>query len=137
MTPTRVLTRAFAVAVLAGISLTAACNEAETALVIQNAQRIDAVLETIRSQSALSDEQLARLAKCESGNNPAAVSRSGKYRGLYQFDQRTWNGVAQSVLPEYVGVSPAMSPARVQDAMARALYAARGRSPWPVCGSRL
>ena len=53
--------------------------------------------------------------------------------GLYQFDQRTWNGVARSVLPEFVGVSPAVAPAEVQNAMARALYAARGRSPWPVC----
>ncbi|MEZ5321370.1 MAG: transglycosylase family protein [Microthrixaceae bacterium] len=86
---------------------------------------------------SLSDAQLRRLAACESGGNPRAVSASGAYRGLYQFDQRTWNGVARSVLPEYVGVSPSAAPAAVQDAMARALYTSRGRSPWPVCGRRL
>mgnify|MGYP001234680175 FL=1 len=90
-----------------------------------------------RSSNALDAAQLARLAKCESGGNPAARSKSGKYRGLYQFDQRTWNGVASSVLPSYVGVSPDAAPSYVQDAMARALFDARGRAPWPVCGKRI
>ena len=34
-----------------------------------------------RSSNALDAAQLARLAKCESGGNPAARSKSGKYRG--------------------------------------------------------
>ncbi len=86
---------------------------------------------------SLSDAQLARLANCESSGNPRAVSKSGTYHGLYQFNQRTWNGVASAVLPSYVGVKPSQAPPYVQDAMARALYKARGRSPWPVCGRRI
>ena len=89
------------------------------------------------ADNAPSDASLARLAKCESGGNPKAVSRSHRYFGLYQFDQRTWNGVANSVMPSYVGVSPADAPPEVQSALARALHAARGRSPWPVCGRRM
>ncbi len=87
--------------------------------------------------NAPSDASLARLAKCESGGNPKAVSRSHRYFGLYQFDQRTWNGVANSVMPGYAGVSPADAPPEVQSALARALHAARGRNPWPVCGRRM
>jgi Transglycosylase-like domain len=136
MNPTKAMTRAIACGTLALLGLTA-CTSEQQALVLAKAQEHNAVLTTMRSQSALSDEQLARLANCESGGNPQARSRSGSYYGLYQFNQGTWNGVAASVLPDYVGVSPAAAPPAVQDAMARALYAARGRSPWPVCGRRL
>lgn len=87
--------------------------------------------------NVLSDAQLARLAQCESSGNPTVVSKNGKYHGLYQFDQRTWDGVAKRYLPAYVGVKPSKAPKVIQDAMARALYSERGRSPWPVCGKRL
>ena len=33
------------------------------------------------------------LARCESTNNPRAVNPSGKYTGLFQFDDRTWHSV--------------------------------------------
>lgn len=79
----------------------------------------------------------AALRKCESGGNYQAVSKSGKYRGAYQFDQRTWNGVAASTTPDWVGVRPDAAPAHIQDANAQALYNARGRAPWPHCGKRL
>lgn len=92
------------------------------------------VVKEINERSNLSDSQLHRLAKCESTNNPQAVSKSGKYHGLYQFDQRTWNGVASSTVPEYVGTKPSRAPSKVQNAMARKLYESRGRSPWPHCG---
>ena len=51
---------------------------------------------------------LARIAQCESGGNPRAVSASGRYRGKYQFDQGTWEA--------YGGTG---DPAA---------------APWPVCG---
>ena len=105
-----------------------------TALVNFNS-RPQAQLASVKG--SLSDEQLARLARCESGGNPRAVSASGKYHGLYQFDQRTWNGIASSVAPEYVGTRPSAAPPEVQNAMARGLHAQRGRSPWPVCGRRM
>lgn len=132
------LTRALACGTIAVASLTAvACTpEEQAAFAAYQAYRSERLAST-RSTNSLSDAQLWRLAKCESGNNPRAVSRNGKYHGLYQFNQRTWDGVARSVLPEYMGVRPSTAPADVQDAMARALYNARGRSPWPVCGKRI
>lgn len=69
---------------------------------------------------------LSRIAKCESGGNPRAVSPSGKYRGKYQFDQRTWNGVGGSG-------DPAAASEAEQDMRASMLYSQRGNSPWPNC----
>lgn len=84
-----------------------------------------------RSTASPSDAALARLRACESGGNYQAVSRSGKYRGAYQFDRRTWASVKGA------GSDPAAASPAEQDAAARRLYASRGRSPWPVCGKRL
>jgi hypothetical protein len=137
MQPNPVLTRVLISGALALAAITAACAPGDQALVAAAGQNRTAVLASMRSQSGLSDQQLARLANCESGGNPASRSRNGKYHGLYQFNQGTWNSTAKSVLPEFVGVAPSAAPAEVQDAMARALYAARGRSPWPVCGRRM
>jgi len=71
---------------------------------------------------------LARIARCESGGDPTAVSASGRYRGKYQFSRATWR--------EYGGTGdPAAAPEAVQDRIAAALLAARGTSPWPHCGA--
>ena len=70
---------------------------------------------------------LAKIAQCESGGNPTAVSASGQYRGKYQFSRATWRGLGGSG-------DPAAAPESVQDAMAAKLLAQRGTSPWPVCG---
>ena len=90
----------------------------------------------INTNWAPSDAKLDLLVNCEAGGNPASVSKSGKYRGLGQFDQRTWNGTMSGIaeLPEFSGLAPNLAPEDVQRAGIRALYAARGRSPWPVCG---
>jgi hypothetical protein len=72
----------------------------------------------------------AKLRNCESGGNYQAVSASGKYRGAYQFDQRTWESVG--------GVGdPADAPPEEQDLRARILYSRSGNRPWPVCGRYL
>jgi hypothetical protein len=72
----------------------------------------------------------AKLRNCESGGNYQAVSASGKYRGAYQFDQRTWEGVG--------GVGdPADASPEEQDLRARILYSRSGNRPWPVCGRYL
>jgi hypothetical protein len=70
---------------------------------------------------------LARIARCESGGDPTAVSSSGRYRGKYQFSRATWRELGGSG-------DPAAAPESVQDAMAAKLLAQRGTSPWPVCG---
>jgi hypothetical protein len=70
------------------------------------------------------------LAMCESTDNPHAVSASGKYRGLYQFDLRTWRSVGGSG-------DPAQASRAEQTYRAQLLFADRGPAPWPVCGRRL
>lgn len=70
------------------------------------------------------------LAQCESGGNPTAVNPSGKYRGAFQFDRSTWASYGPAGDPAAASYSEQLRRARL-------LYAARGRSPWPVCGSRL
>jgi peptidoglycan hydrolase-like protein with peptidoglycan-binding domain len=70
---------------------------------------------------------LARIARCESGGDPTAISSTGRYRGKYQFSRATWRDLGGSG-------DPAAAPESVQDAMAAKLLAQRGTSPWPVCG---
>jgi peptidoglycan hydrolase CwlO-like protein len=70
---------------------------------------------------------LQRIAQCESGGNPQAISPSGQYRGKYQFDTGTWES--------YGGTGdPAAAPEAEQDRIAALLYAQRGAAPWPICG---
>jgi hypothetical protein len=85
----------------------------------------------------ISDDGLHRLRMCESTDNYGAVDRFGKYRGAYQFDQRTWDGVASRHFEWLVGVDPAVAHPAWQDLMARALYSERGAAPWPVCSKRM
>jgi hypothetical protein len=70
---------------------------------------------------------LQRIAQCESGGNPSAVSADGTYRGKYQFARETWRAMGGSG-------DPADAPEAEQDRIAAALLAQRGTAPWPVCG---
>ena len=72
---------------------------------------------------------LQRIALCESGGNPGAVSSDGTYRGKYQFDRTTWAAMGGAG-------DPAAASEAEQDARAFALYRQAGTSPWPVCGGR-
>jgi hypothetical protein len=73
---------------------------------------------------------LARIAQCESGGDPTAVSSSGAYRGKYQFSRATWRELGGTG-------DPAAAPEAEQDQRAAVLYAQRGTAPWPVCGRGL
>jgi peptidoglycan hydrolase-like protein with peptidoglycan-binding domain len=70
---------------------------------------------------------LARIAQCESGGSPTAISPDGQYRGKYQFTRETWQAMGGSG-------DPAQAPEAEQDQRAAALLAREGTSPWPVCG---
>jgi hypothetical protein len=70
---------------------------------------------------------LESIAACESGGNPEAVSPEGTYRGLFQFDQGTWESVGGHG-------DPAAAPEAEKDYRAALLYSEAGSSPWPVCG---
>jgi hypothetical protein len=71
---------------------------------------------------------LERIAQCESGGDPTAVSADGQYRGKYQFDRQTWVSLGGSG-------DPAQAPESEQDSRAAQLYRDRGASAWPTCGS--
>ncbi|WP_305852577.1 transglycosylase family protein [Conexibacter sp. SYSU D00693] len=71
---------------------------------------------------------LQAIAQCESGGDPAAVGGGGTYRGLFQFDQGTWQSVGGTGDPAAASVAEQVKRAQM-------LYARAGASPWPVCGS--
>ena len=79
-----------------------------------------------RSRSTGVSGQLARIARCESGGDPTAVSADGRYRGKYQFSRATWRDMGGSG-------DPAAAPEAEQDRIAAKLLAARGTAPWPNC----
>ena len=68
---------------LAAVLFTSACTADEIALYLDS---------TRETRSVLTNAELARLRACESTDNYQAISRSGLYRGAYQFDQATWDG---------------------------------------------
>lgn len=74
------------------------------------------------------DAKILALKMCESGNNYAANTGNGYY-GAYQYDIGTWANFGGYRLPSD-------APPAVQDAKFAQTYAARGASPWPVCGAR-
>lgn len=79
--------------------------------------------------SAKVQRTLDRIAVCESGGNPRAVSRGGQYRGKYQFHRSTWRSVGGKG-------DPARASEAEQDRRARILFRREGWKPWPVCGRK-
>ena len=73
---------------------------------------------------------LRLIAKCESGGDPTAVSRDGRYRGKYQFTRSTWRGLGGRG-------DPAEAPEREQDKRALKLYRREGVKPWGACGRKV
>ena len=67
-----------------------------------------------------------RIAQCESGGDPTAVSRDGRYRGKYQFTRSMWRRMGGHG-------DPAAAPEWLQDRLALALYRRSGTAPWPNC----
>ena len=73
---------------------------------------------------------LAKIAQCESGGDPTAVSADGRYRGKYQFSRETWESLGGEG-------DPADADEATQDAIALKLYEERGTAPWPSCSKQL
>jgi len=72
---------------------------------------------------------LERIASCESGGDPRAVSANRRYFGKYQFTRATWRSVGGRG-------NPARASEAEQDRRALILYRRAGTAPWPVCGRR-
>jgi len=69
---------------------------------------------------------LDRIAQCESGGDPRAVSADRRYFGKYQFLLDTWRRLGGHG-------SPARAPEAEQDARAAKLLAQEGTAPWGAC----
>jgi lysozyme family protein len=72
------------------------------------------------------DAVLERIAACESGGDPTAVSADGRYHGKYQFSLETWSAMGGDG-------NPAQAEASEQDRIAAKLLRQRGTAPWPNC----
>jgi uncharacterized protein YabE (DUF348 family) len=72
------------------------------------------------------------VAQCESGGNWHINTGNGFYGGL-QFDYGTWLSNGGGAYAQRAD----LASREQQIAVANRLYAARGSSPWPVCGQRL
>ena len=70
---------------------------------------------------------LQKIAQCESGGDPTAVSADGAYRGKYQFDRATWQQLGGSG-------DPAAAPESEQD-QPRRPSTASAAPPWPNCAA--
>jgi hypothetical protein len=81
---------------------------------------------SVRSRSVSLPRVLQRIAQCESGGNPSAVSPGGTYRGKYQFSRETWRRLGGDG-------DPADAPEWLQDRMALKLYRQSRTAPWPSC----
>ena len=71
-----------------------------------------------------------QIAACESSLDPNALNPTGKYRGLFQFDYRSW---------KYVGGSGDPSRASVTEQYKRAklLHEKQGWNAWPQCAKKV
>jgi peptidoglycan hydrolase-like protein with peptidoglycan-binding domain len=78
------------------------------------------------SAASTGDPVLQRIAACESGGEPTAVSADGRYRGKYQFSRATWRDMGGTG-------DPARASEVEQDRRAAKLLAQAGTSPWPNC----
>ena len=85
-----------------------------------------AVDEVRARSSSAADPVLERIANCESGGDPRAVSANGMYRGKYQFSRQTWREIGGKG-------DPARASEAVQDRMAAKLLRRSGTQPWPNC----
>jgi hypothetical protein len=81
---------------------------------------------TAQSKRVKLPAALVRIAECESGGNPRAVSRDGRYRGKFQFDMATWRSLGGKG-------DPAKASEATQDRLALKLYRQRGTAPWANC----
>ncbi len=82
---------------------------------------------TDASHSGHTSAELEKIAQCESGGDPTAVSPDGRYRGKYQFTRATWKLMGGTG-------DPATASESEQDLRAAKLLASDGVAAWPVCG---
>jgi len=70
------------------------------------------------------------IAMCESSLNPKAISPTGKYMGLFQFSQASWEFVGQQGKPHEANWV-------IQYKAARDLHKIQGWKAWPTCAKKI
>jgi membrane-bound lytic murein transglycosylase MltF len=70
------------------------------------------------------------IAMCESSLNPKAISPTGKYMGLFQFSQTSWEFVGQQGKPHEANWV-------IQYKAARDLHKIQGWKAWPTCAKKI
>jgi membrane-bound lytic murein transglycosylase MltF len=70
------------------------------------------------------------IAMCESSLNPKAISPTGKYMGLFQFSQASWEFVGQQGKPHQANWV-------IQYKAARDLHKIQGWKAWPTCAKKI
>lgn len=81
-------------------------------------------------RKGLDPAKAVRVAKCESGLNPRAVSSSGTYLGLFQQHRGYWPGRAAT----YGFAGWRALNGRANAFVSLAMAASGGWGDWPVCG---
>jgi soluble lytic murein transglycosylase-like protein len=98
------------------------------------ASELDPLFSKYGNEYGIDTEKMKRVAKCESGLNPGALSLSGAYGGLFQFVSSTWasNRNAMGLDP-----SPDLRFNAEESIRTAAFKMSRdGFGAWPVCGQR-
>ena len=70
------------------------------------------------------------IAMCESSLNPKAISPTGKFMGLFQFSQASWEFVGQQGKPHEANWV-------IQYKAARDLHKIQGWKAWPTCAKKI
>ena len=93
---------------------------------------IDLVLALITQdeQIKMLPESWRTLAMCESSLNPEAMSPTGKFKGLFQFSQESWEFVGGRGEPQHASVSR-------QYRRAKQLQEIQGWNAWPECSKKI
>lgn len=92
----------------------------------------DALFEKYGQQFKVSSSKLKSIAYCESHFNPAAVSRSGNYGGMYQYSASTWQATRKAM---GLDQNPDLRFDAESAIMTSAFkIASGGLGAWPVCG---
>lgn len=94
-------------------------------------EEINTMIEKYAAEYGADPLMMKKIAKCESGYNPAAISPSGAYHGIYQFVSSTWVSNRNAM-----GLDP--DPDLRRDAQESIRTAAfkmgrDGYSAWPTC----
>jgi hypothetical protein len=99
---------------------------------------VDDAIEGSAAEFGLNSQKWRRIAECESGLNPFAVSDGGDYWGLFQEDIRFWEDrvrVFNEEIDPDVPDSDPLNPVTNARVSAR-LAAMSGYVHWPNCGRR-